>query len=439
MTRRLPVWLAGAALGAGTVIAVPSTSAYACAAENPPAAPGGITARAERADVVRTAAEASPVQVSAHPGSLVLERGSAPRFAVEVTNSGPKFTGRIDIAANSASDGLGLPGISIDRSTGGGWTELPMEGAAGTWWFTGAGLTFRTGQTAFDFRVNVSAKATPGQQLRFGIRVTNAAGKPVAFTSIQGTVTGAKPLLRTTFPDRLRRGGPYREFDVAVRNPTAATFHDVRLVVAFEAAPNDARDRLKAKDIQLEKRVGGAWQRMDVRSEGGGGCGCGCSWGPGSTISGPFDLGPSASRNLHLRIRLTDSTPAALRSGNYAMDMISPDLEEVLSINGRFLIEPRRQSGGSGQPSSPPATKPSTPAATGSHTQPATPGSQHAEAPSELPHTGAAALLPFAGGLLLMLGGFGVLALARRHQLTRPGARATPEPGAEAAGGEDSQ
>jgi LPXTG-motif cell wall-anchored protein len=427
MTRRLPVWLAGAALGAGTVIAVPSMPAYACGAENPPPASDGITARAEPADVVQTAAETSPVQVSAHPGSLALERGSAARFAVEVTNSGPEFTGKIAIAANSASDGLGLPGISIDRSTGGGWTKLPMEGAAGTWWFAGDGLTFRTGQTAFTFRVNVSAKATPGQQLRFGIRVTNAADKPVAFTSIQGTVTGAKPLLRTTFPDRLRRGGPYREFDVAVRNPTAATFHKVRLIVAFEAAPNNARGRLKAKDVRLEKRVGGAWQRMALSSDGDGGCGggCGCDSGVTSMISGPFDLGPSASRNLHLRIRLTDSTPAALRSGNYVMDMISPDLEEVLSIDGRFLIEPRRQSGGSGQPSSPPATKPSIRAATDSHTQPATPGSQHTEAPSELPHTGAS-FLPFAGGLLLMLGGFGVLALVRRRRpadrrLTRAG------------------
>jgi hypothetical protein len=423
MTWRLPVWLAAAALGAGMVIA-PGMSAYACGAEKPPAASDEITAGVERADVVRTAAKTSPVQVRTHPESLALKPGRSARLAVKVTNSGPKFTGKFEIGPNSASDGRGpsLTSIDIDRSTGGGWTELPTEGGMGRWWFIADGLTFRTGQTAVTFRVNVPAEATPGQRLRLEIRLSNAAGEPVARTSLQGTVTGAKPLLRATFPDRLRRGGPYREFDVAVRNPSATTLHRVQLqlvLVTRAAAPNDAF--LMAKDVRLEKRVGRAWQRIALRNGD-------CDPSPGvvsAMISGPFDLGPSASRNLHLRIRLTDSTPAALRSGDYHVNVNSPDLEEDLLITGHFLIEPRRQSGGSGQPSSPPPAKPSAPAAPGSHTQPAAPGSWTAEAPKELAHTGAA-LLPLAGGLLLMLGGLGVLALARRRhpadrRLTRTG------------------
>jgi hypothetical protein len=236
---------------------------------------------------------------------------------------------------------------------------------------------------------------------------------------LQGTVTGAKPLLRTTFPDRLRRGGPYREFDITVRNPSATTFHKVRLHLALDAyapAPNEAF--LVAKDVRLEKRVGRAWQRIALNNGR-------CDSGVNATISGPFDLGPSASQKLHLRIRLADSTPAALRSGDYFVNMSSPDLAKGSSIRGHFLIEPRRQSGGSGQPSSPPPTKPSTPAAPGSHTQPAAPGSWTAEAPRKLAHTGVP-LLPLAGGLLLILGGLGLLAVARLRRptdrrLTRPG------------------
>jgi hypothetical protein len=66
--------------------------------------------------------------------------------------------------------------------------------------------------------------AVPGQRLRVTAHVLDAGGAEVGATAFTATVTAAALQVRGTFPGEPRRGGPYREFDVVVRNLAAAAF-----------------------------------------------------------------------------------------------------------------------------------------------------------------------------------------------------------------------
>jgi hypothetical protein len=403
VARRLPAWLAVPVMATGIVTATPAMSAFACGAETTAYRVDQSTVVAAPAAAARAGSTVPAVQVSG-PGSLVLPAGTATPFAITVTNSGATFAGRIWFEV-SGGDDLGKPGITMEMSpAGGGWKTLPDEGAMGRRYFTADDLTFQTGESSFGFRVTVAAAR---ERLGFRAELQGPTGQ-TASTGFSARVTEAepaKPRVRTTFPAKLERGGPWSEFGVTVGNPSTTTYNKLKVhlnLTALAQAPRKGRGYLAARDVRLEQRVGGTWQRVALHDGD-------CDPGVSATLSGPSDLRPGASRNLKLRIRLADSTPKALRAGTYSLPVTVQEIDDAGAIAGRFVIEPRRAPAGGSQP--PGASKPK-PTTTSS---PAGSNRPPVAEPTKLAHTGAV-LLPLVGGAVLLLGGIGVLVYLRHRR-----------------------
>jgi hypothetical protein len=180
------------------------------------------------------------------------------------------------------------------------------------------------------------------------------------------------------------------------------------LDVTTTAPPTSTgRNGLIPADDRLAERVGGAWTRLTVYPGD-------CDPFLGAKLGGPFDLAPGAGRNLHLRMRVADSTPAQLRSVEYSV-IAAPKTGEAQSVWGHLVIEPRQAAIGSGYDGS--ATSGDAPGASTNHpaaasgAQPAAAGSQPAaltsmplEAAAHHANIGAV-VLSLAGGITILLGG----------------------------------
>ena len=406
IVRRLPGSLIGVAVAAaGLVIATPGTPAFACGEQSRAAAGGGGLQLASVAGL-------SPVQVSG-PGSLNVPAGGAAPFSITVENSGRRFGGSIDLEVRTSGPSS-FPALTVELAGSNGgtttWRRLAEEGTPGARWFGSGGLSFQPGQTSTGFRLGIGPDAL-AERLRVTAHVRDTAGLQVGVTAFDVTVTGAAVRVRGTFPSELRSGAAYREFDVEVRNPSTRAYHDVRASLSLtgltDAPSPQGAGHLSVADVQLERRSGGSWHRLTLRP--------GCDPVFSGTLAGPFDLEAGASRTLHLRIRLADSSATKPHPARYFLSAgPAGNADAQGSLDGNFLLRPRQVADPG--PTSPPAP---------THSTGPTPD---ATAPASLPpaiepaslHDTGPATWPLAGAIALLLGGIGALVVAaRRWHLAR--------------------
>jgi len=404
------VWLTGVGVAAaGLVIATPATPAFACGGQAGFSSGGtGLQATG--------VARLSPVQVSG-PGRVNVPAGGAASFGVTVDNAGGRFGGSIDLEVRTSGPSI-LPAMTVELQGSSGnvttWKRLAEEGTPGARWFTADGLSFHPGQRSEGFRLGVQPEAL-GKRLRITAHVRDTAGRQLGATTFDVTVTDAALRVRSTFPAELRRGAPYREFYVEIRNPSTRIYHDVRASLSLTGLTGKPTPReagfLSSADIRLELRSGGTWHRLVVRP--------GCDPVFSAALGEPFDLEANASRTLHLRIRLDESPATKPQPALYYL-YAGPagKLDAQGSINGNLLIRPRQISATESAGPTPTHSAGPTPRPTAPATHPAATTGPTVAAPDGLPDTGTA-IWPLAGGIALLLGGIGALVAVRRRQPAR--------------------